>query len=640
VRKRQLKINNNMKNFLTFTLTVALLTVSGCHRALWNELDEHARELEAQARRIAALEAWQATVNGNITALQGLVNALQNHRFITDVSVFTTPEPGGYTISFDAGAPATIWHGNKGDTGDTGDTGDKGDAGDTPQIGVREDPAGSGVYYWTLNGDWLLDGGQKIPVTGPKGADGNDGAPGNDGDDGVPGNDGNDGTPGNDGITPKLRINPTTNYWQVCTTGACNTQNNEGWENVLDSNGNPVKATGPQGEQGTQGNTGAQGPQGDAIFAENGVDNSHADYVEFTLADGTTKIRVPKYVPLSITFTQPGTFALGETVPVDFTVAGNVQSITAVDVPRGWTVTPDLTGKQITVTAPAAAGKYYTAAGTVTLLVSDGAERTITKPLALQCPAYVSPTGLGITFEQPGVFLWGDIKEVAFTTQGNATAVKVLDVPAGWTVAVAKSGDVGTFTITSPATITPTLEAFVFVSDAAGNTVMRTLELNIWTAPASTQTWVFGNRTWSDAIQIPECNKTDFANSDTDPQCRSYTYNGHLFYYYNWPYVDVNKNILCPAPWRVPNQSDFSALIGNTNYTALINAWLKSGWCAAGPILDGYYGAGNVWSTTTVNSSLSVALQYHDLGLNPASNLLTTNTSKYVGLQVRCVKDN
>jgi hypothetical protein len=29
---------------------------------------------------------------------------------------------------------------------------------------------------------------------------------------------------------------------------------------------------------------GPQGAQGDAIFAANGVDNSHDDYVEFTLA--------------------------------------------------------------------------------------------------------------------------------------------------------------------------------------------------------------------------------------------------------------------------------------------------------------------------------------------------------------------
>jgi hypothetical protein len=90
-----------MKKLLTITLTAALLAISGCEKyddsALWSEVS-------SQSKRLAALEAWQATVNGNITALQELVNALQNQRYITDVSAFATPAPGGYTISFNTGA--------------------------------------------------------------------------------------------------------------------------------------------------------------------------------------------------------------------------------------------------------------------------------------------------------------------------------------------------------------------------------------------------------------------------------------------------------------------------------------------------------------------------------------------------------
>lgn len=40
--------------------------------------------------------------------------------------------------------------------------------------------------------------------------------------------------------------------------------------------------------------------QGDAVFAKNGLDNTHADYLEVTLADGITKIRLPKYKLLKI----------------------------------------------------------------------------------------------------------------------------------------------------------------------------------------------------------------------------------------------------------------------------------------------------------------------------------------------------
>jgi hypothetical protein len=39
----------------------------------------------------------------------------------------------------------------------------------------------------------------------------------------------------------------------------------------------------------------ATGDQGDAIFAKDGVENTHEDYVVFTLADGTAKIKLPKY---------------------------------------------------------------------------------------------------------------------------------------------------------------------------------------------------------------------------------------------------------------------------------------------------------------------------------------------------------
>jgi hypothetical protein len=42
---------------------------------------------------------------------------------------------------------------------------------------------------------------------------------------------------------------------------------------------------------------------------------------------------------------------------------------------------------------------------------------------------------------------------------------------------------------------------------------------------ASTTTWKYGEQTWSDAIQVPECDKEDFEASST-PQCRSYTKDG------------------------------------------------------------------------------------------------------------------
>jgi hypothetical protein len=485
-----------MKKILTITLTAFLLAVSSCQKyddsALWTEL-------EAQAKRLAALEAWQATVNGNITALQGLVNSL-NQRYITDVSAFTTPEPGGYTISFNTGAPLYIYNGNngaKGDKGDTGNKGDKGDTGATPQIGVKEEPAGSGVYYWTLNGNWLLDGGQKIRVTGDKG------------------DTGNNGDKGDTGVTPQLRIN-ATDFWEICTNGTC--------ANAADWTSTGVKATGPQGEQGAQ---------GDAIFAANGVNATHNDYVVFTLANGET-ITLLKY------------------------------------------------------------------------------------------------KNLDIVFAQPAMFNWSETKTVGFTTSGNATAVKVLDVPADWTISVTRSGSAGTLTVTAPARTETVLEALVLVSDAAGNTLWRTLRLMTFAA-ASAQTWTFGSSpiVWSDAIQLPECNKTSFTSSTNTPQCRSYTLGTNTWYYYNTTYYKSLSDRLCPTPWKVAGNSDYTALRGNTTAAQLVSVWGAGGYVTD----SGVYAAsthGHLWSNYSPLHTLTYS----------AADGFVYNTYYYgsQGFQVRCVK--
>jgi hypothetical protein len=43
---------------------------------VWDNLYDLQLAQEEQARRLAALEAWQTTVNGNIDALQGIATAL------------------------------------------------------------------------------------------------------------------------------------------------------------------------------------------------------------------------------------------------------------------------------------------------------------------------------------------------------------------------------------------------------------------------------------------------------------------------------------------------------------------------------------------------------------------------------------
>jgi hypothetical protein len=148
---------------------------------------------------------------------------------------------------------------------------------------------------------------------------------------------------------------------------------------------------------------------------------------------------------------------------------------------------------------------------------------------------------------------------------------------------------------------------------------------------ASTRTWTFGEQTWSDAIHCPECDKGTFEESNDDPQCRSYTYEGKTFYYYNWAYVNANKERICPSPWRVPEVEDFDLLDSNTTYSTLINAWGYGGEARGSNvydvILNTYY-----WSSTEYSDSLICNLYCG------CCDVSTQVSNKYYGYQVRCVK--
>ena len=201
-------------------------------------------DIENLEGRIPALEEWQKSVNTDIRALQSLVAALEDKDYVTAV---TPLEDGtGYVISFLKSGNVTIKHGERGEQGENGEDGT------TPVISVKQDS--DGKHYWTVNGEWLLDNGNKMPVTGEKG------------------DKGDKGDKGADAIAPQVRINTDTYLWEISTDGG----------KTLTSTG--VKATGDKGT------TGAQGPQGDAIIANDGIDyTSDLDNVIFTLVDGTKK---------------------------------------------------------------------------------------------------------------------------------------------------------------------------------------------------------------------------------------------------------------------------------------------------------------------------------------------------------------
>ena len=274
-----------MKLIRLLLIILCTLTFS-CQRyddsAVWDELKAH-------AERIAELEALCEKMNSNISALDEIVAALQENEYVTEIADIT--ENGkiiGYTITFSKRGRVAIYHGKNGADGAPGAPGQDGKDGTdgkddhTPTIGVRKDT--DGIYYWTLDGEWLKDSeGNKIPTTGKDGADGQPGAPGADGYPGAPGTDGEDGEQGKpgqdgeDGITPLLKIEDE--YWYISY------DNGQSWQQLY-------KDVGEDGAAGADGTDGAPGKDGQSFFQS--VDTTNPNYIILTLADGS-QIKIPTW---------------------------------------------------------------------------------------------------------------------------------------------------------------------------------------------------------------------------------------------------------------------------------------------------------------------------------------------------------
>ena len=271
-----------MKKLHLLLLSVTLCVFSACHNDIWDAID-------GLDSRVTKLEELCKEMNTNITSLQTIVDVLQANDYITGiVEIKKDGKVIGYTITFGKHDPITIYHGQDGKDGADGKDGQDGQNGsaNAPVLGVAQDT--DGVYYWTLNGEWLLDdNGNKLPVSGKdgqngiNGSNGQDGADGKDGQDGEDGKDGTDGQDGKDGITPQLKIED--GYWYISY------DNGATWTQLGKANGEDGK-DGADGKDGQNGADGKDGQDGDSIFESVTEDD---DYVYFTLSNGTV-IKLPK----------------------------------------------------------------------------------------------------------------------------------------------------------------------------------------------------------------------------------------------------------------------------------------------------------------------------------------------------------
>ncbi len=112
------------------------------------------------------------------------------------------------------------------------------------------------------------------------------------------------------------------------------------------------------GEDGEKGDTGDTGPKGDSVFES--VVTTNTDYVTFKLADGST-FQVPRYTGIGLTFDVPGvSLPYGQTAKIQCTAKGSAEFTTDnlfIVAPAGWKADIALTraastGFTLTVTAP------------------------------------------------------------------------------------------------------------------------------------------------------------------------------------------------------------------------------------------------------------------------------------------------
>lgn len=130
-------------------VSVLVLFFTGCQEYDDTEIKGRVDNLESQ---VTELRLLVEKINSNLTSLVTAVDALNNRDQI--VSVEKLPAGNGYTITFKKSGTITIYNGEKGLDGKDGKS---------PVISISQDS--DGKYYWTLDGEWLLVNGQKVPAT-------------------------------------------------------------------------------------------------------------------------------------------------------------------------------------------------------------------------------------------------------------------------------------------------------------------------------------------------------------------------------------------------------------------------------------------------------------------------------------------
>lgn len=380
------------RKFYSLLMIGAMLLPTACSyddTDVWNAVNDLDNRVDNLEQIVAQLNNDVSTLHklmqGKlfITSVENMGNGVHKVNFISDTGESSYLE---IRDGKDGANGAQGPQGDKGDKGDTGatgpqgpqgDKGDKGDKGDTgapgkdgkdgvtPVVSLKQDSDGN--WYWTINGEYLLDAnGQKVRANGTDGATGPQGPQGDKGDTGATGaagadgKDGVDGKDGKNGIAPAFRIE--NGMWYVSLDRGLT------WT-----------------ELGV-----AQGADGDSFFKD-ACQSEDGTLAYLTLADGTV-LTLPIYRQFDIAFDiQKALVHEGQTKDIAFTITGMTKNTTVEALgKKGWdadaVVNADGTGV-LTVSAPVTTGP-----GKVIVLVSDGAKTTIMRTLSFVSGQVLSST--------------------------------------------------------------------------------------------------------------------------------------------------------------------------------------------------------------------------------------------------------
>ena len=242
-----------MRKHIILLSTISLL-LAGCGGFIRDEFTWMQQEIDELRTRIDGL-------NGSVESVHAVVTEMAEGGYVKSFTEFTEDGRTGYELTFNNGKTVRLLNGV---------TGKDGKDAEVPQLGTRQD--NDGVWYWTLDGEWLKDGsGQKI-----RAAD-------------------------KDGIVPVFKIDEGKIFISL--------DNGKTWDEVC-----TVHDT-----------------EGLNIVSYTDI-SSYNDRIILTLADGS-KVEVPRYQPILVSLSLSGEehgISAGETIPIGYSLTGNVSENTIV----------------------------------------------------------------------------------------------------------------------------------------------------------------------------------------------------------------------------------------------------------------------------------------------------------------------